>query len=422
MENIKEEIVESKEVLESTGGDNGKIVENGQTEDFLVTPFEVKAGAKGVDYEKLITIFGCSRLTLDIVERFEKLTGKKAHHFLRRGIFYSHREFNKILDCVEQKKPFYLYTGRGPSNTSLHLGHTIPFIFTKYLQEVFDCPLVIQITDDEKFIYKKELKLEETILMGKENIKDIIAFGFNPKKTFIFSDCDYIQYLYKNTLKIQKAITFSQLRNMFGIVDSDNIGKIAFPAVQCAPCFPDCFPHIFGTRKDIQCLIPAAIDQDPYFRMTRDICVKLGYIKTSTLYAKFFPALEGLTAKMSSSESCILLSDTAKQIIKKINKYAFSGGKATEEEHRKFGGDIEVDIPYKYLEFFQQDDDLLKIVADKYTSGEMLSGEIKKELANTLIPWIEEYQNNRKKVTDEMITEFTSIREMSCDVGLYSFI
>ncbi len=38
---------------------------------------------------------------------------------------------------------------------------------------------------------------------------------------------------------------------------------------QAAPSFPDSFPHMFGERKDLRCLIPCAIDQDPYFRMTR---------------------------------------------------------------------------------------------------------------------------------------------------------
>jgi len=28
--------------------------------------------------------------------------------------------------------------------------------------------------------------------MGINNIKDIIAFGFDPEKTFIFSDIEYI--------------------------------------------------------------------------------------------------------------------------------------------------------------------------------------------------------------------------------------
>lgn len=46
---------------------------------------------------------------------------------------------------------------------------------------MFDCPLVIQLTDDEKFLWKP-LSLDECIRMGRENTKDIIACGFDPKK------------------------------------------------------------------------------------------------------------------------------------------------------------------------------------------------------------------------------------------------
>lgn len=72
------------------------------------------------------------------------------------------------------------------------MGHAIPFVFTQYLQRVFDVPLVIQITDDEKFIFKDNFDLDKTIAMGKSNIKDVLAFGFDPEKTFIFSDIEYI--------------------------------------------------------------------------------------------------------------------------------------------------------------------------------------------------------------------------------------
>ena len=72
------------------------------------------------------------------VGRFEAVTGKPAHHLLKRGVFFSHREMNWILDLYEQKKPFFLYTGRGPSSDSMHLGHLIPFIFTKWLQVSLD--------------------------------------------------------------------------------------------------------------------------------------------------------------------------------------------------------------------------------------------------------------------------------------------
>jgi tryptophanyl-tRNA synthetase len=56
-------------------------------------------------------------------------------------------------------------------------------------------------------------------------------------------------------------VTFNTVRSIFGFTLEDNIGKIAFPAVQAAPAFPTSFPHMFGTRKNIRCLIPCAIDQ-----------------------------------------------------------------------------------------------------------------------------------------------------------------
>jgi tryptophanyl-tRNA synthetase len=42
-------------------------------------------------------------------------------------------DFGTILDRYEQGKPFFLYTGRGPSSDSMHLGHLIPFMFTKFV-------------------------------------------------------------------------------------------------------------------------------------------------------------------------------------------------------------------------------------------------------------------------------------------------
>lgn len=98
-----------------------------------------------------------------------------------------------ILNQYEAKKPFYLYTGRGPSSGSMHLGHFVPFVFCKWLQEVFDVPLIIQLTDDEKFLWK-DVGLDESNRMAYENAKDIIALGFDVNKTFMFTDMDYIRF------------------------------------------------------------------------------------------------------------------------------------------------------------------------------------------------------------------------------------
>ena len=59
------------------------------------------------------------------------------HFMLRRGIFFSHREMNRILEDYEKGNDFFLYTGRGPSGHT-HIGHLVPWVFAKWLQDKFD--------------------------------------------------------------------------------------------------------------------------------------------------------------------------------------------------------------------------------------------------------------------------------------------
>lgn len=183
---------------------------------------------------------------------------------------------------------------------------------------------MIQLTDDEKFLWK-DLKVEEANKIAYDNAKDIIAIGFDVEKTFIFSNFDYIGQspnFFRNMVRIQKSVTFNQVKGIFGFGDSDCIGKIAFPATQAAPAFSTSFPFIFGDAK-VPCLIPCAIDQDPYFRMTRDVAPKLGFNKPALLHSTFFPALQGAKTKMSSSDpnSSIYLTDTPKQIKNKVGGF-----------------------------------------------------------------------------------------------------
>ncbi|KAJ2772692.1 tryptophan--tRNA ligase, partial [Coemansia nantahalensis] len=105
-----------------------------------ITPWDVEGAVvdgvqQAIDYEKLIKRFGTRPIDAALLERFEKVTGHTPHMFLRRGIFFSHRELDKILDRREKGLPFYLYTGRGPSRGHMHLGHMLPFVFCKWLQD-----------------------------------------------------------------------------------------------------------------------------------------------------------------------------------------------------------------------------------------------------------------------------------------------
>eukprot|EP01098_Paradermamoeba_levis_P016694 TRINITY_DN916_c0_g1_i6.p1 TRINITY_DN916_c0_g1~~TRINITY_DN916_c0_g1_i6.p1 ORF type:complete len:218 (-),score=55.18 TRINITY_DN916_c0_g1_i6:593-1183(-) len=171
----------------------------------IVDPWKVKGTKKGgINYKKLVENFGSEYITDALLDRFRKVTGKEPHHWLRRGLFFSHRDLDTILDLYESGKKFYLYTGRGPSSESLHFGHLIPFIFTKWLQDVFNVPLVIQMTDDEKFLWK-DISVEEAYGYTRDNARDIIAIGFDVTKTYIFSDMKTIGNMYPNILRIEKC-------------------------------------------------------------------------------------------------------------------------------------------------------------------------------------------------------------------------
>eukprot|EP00455_Lapot_gusevi_P034085 TRINITY_DN3748_c0_g1_i2.p1 TRINITY_DN3748_c0_g1~~TRINITY_DN3748_c0_g1_i2.p1 ORF type:complete len:282 (-),score=129.28 TRINITY_DN3748_c0_g1_i2:38-820(-) len=258
------------------------------------------------------------------------------------------------------------------------------------------------------------MTLEHAYRLGRENVKDIIACGFDARKTFIFSDVDYVGTMYPNICKIQRCVTLNQAQHIFGFKPEDHCGKVSFPAIQAAPSFSSSFPHVFGNRTDIQCLIPCGIDQDPYFRMTRDVAHRLDYLKPALLHSKFFPALQGPGSKMSASDptSSIFVTDTPKQIADKIKRYAFSGGRVTEEEHRQLGANTDIDISYQYLTFFLDDEEKLQQVRQDYAAGRLLTGEVKNMLIGVLQDLVARHQQARAQVTDEMVEAFMTPRRL----------
>ncbi|MBI2657255.1 tryptophan--tRNA ligase [Candidatus Woesearchaeota archaeon] len=359
---------------------------------YKVTPWEVSGE---IDYDRLIKEFGVKPLDEKILERMEKHTGE-LHYFLKRKIFFAHTYFDTVLDQAEKKNKFYLYTGRAPSGP-VHLGHLVPWIFCKWLQDKFDVNLLFQIPDEEKFLFNENLTLEDTKKWAHENILDIIAVGFDPKKTRIFLDTEYAGVMYKHACRIAKKVTFSTAKSIFGFTDSNNLGEIFYTSMQSVPAF---LPTILE-GKTTYCLIPCAIDQQPHFFLTNDVAPKLGYPKTATILARFLPGLQGMhqEGKMSSSveSTTIFTTETPEQVRNKINKYAFSGGRETTEEHRKHGGNPDIDVSYQYLTYFLEDSAQLKKIYDDYKSGKMLTGELKQITIQVINKFLKEHQSRREK-------------------------
>ncbi|KAH6899851.1 putative tryptophanyl-tRNA synthetase [Thelonectria olida] len=397
-----------------------------------INPWSVEGGQDengeivAINYDAICEKWKTSKIDHALLERFEKVTGHKPHRWLRRGLFFSHRDFDKILTRYEKGEPFFLYTGRGPSTGSLHLGHTIPLKFTKWLQDVFDVPLVFMLTDDEKALFKPSLTFEDTLHYAMENARDIIALGFDVKKTFLYSDLKYLSnHFLMNAWEFSKLVTFNQVRGAFGFNESSNVGQIFFPSVQCVAAFATSYPEIWSDTPakertkaiaKIPCLIAMGIDQDPYFRLVRDNAHRMRYPspKPALIHSKFLTALQGPGGKMSSSNpnSAIFMTDTANQVKKKINKFAFSGGQVNIEEHRRLGGNPDVDVSYIYLTYFEDDDEKLEKIYNDYKSGELLTGELKKMAIEALQPFVQEFQDARKLVTDEVLESFMKPRKL----------
>lgn len=371
-----------------------------------------------IDYLRLVKQFGTELIDQELIEKFQRITKKDIHPWLRRGIFFSHRGLNQFLDAFENGEPVFLYTGRGPTSDAMHIGHLIPFMFTQWLQEVFDCPLIIQISDEEKAAFKRD-KFDKFYRMGFENAKEIIACGFNPKKTFIFSNRDYRNNIkqYENFASEMKMIVpLKDLQKVFGLNEDSSIAMYDWPFYQTAAAFYQAYPHIFGGRP-AYCLVPYAIDQDPYFRLARDIAYKMNLIKPCSIMCTFIPPLTGLTGKMSSSvgtDATLFLTDDYETLKEKVSKHAYSGGggNGTLEDHRKFGGNTDVDIAYQYLRYFEEDDQVLKETQETFKSGQLSCGEIKLQLVKKLSQVMEKVKANRQKVTQEILEDFYELKPM----------
>jgi len=360
-------------------------------EEMVVTPWEVSGK---IDYDKLIREFGTQPLTPEILDRIKKHTGT-LHPQLQRRIFFSHRDMDWILQRYEAGEKFVLYTGRGPSGP-VHIGHLVPWIFTKYLQDKFGAKLYFQITDDERFLYHDKFSMAEPQKWAFENALDLIALGFDPKKTRIILDTKSMGTMYDLVLRIAKHVTFSTAKAVFGFQDSTNIGLVFYPAVQAAPAFLE--SALVG--HNVPCLIPAAIDQDPYWRMTRDVAPKLGYYKPAQIHCRFVPGL-GRGGKMSASmpETAIFTVDPPDLAEKKVLA-AFTGGRATIEEQRRLGANPDICSVFAYDYFLFMNDKEIEDLRYNCLAGNIMCGECKQILAERAKRFLKEHQEKREKAKD----------------------
>jgi tryptophanyl-tRNA synthetase len=364
----------------------------------IVNPWEVSGD---VDYNRLIKEFGIVPLK-SLPEIFEK------NVLFRRQTIFAHRDFQKILNCVKNKKPFVLMTGLMPTG-KFHLGHMLLAQQMIFYQNL-GAKLYIAVADVEAY-NTRGISLEECRKNAYEQyIKNYIALGLKPKNCEIYFQSERSKKANKsnNYYKLQnlvaKHVTFNEFKAVYGDITP---GKMISALLQVSDMLS---PQMNEFEGDVPVVVPVGIDQDPHLRLARDISHRIKHFKcnpVSSTYHLFMPGLKGGKMSSSDSDSFIALTDSEKDVENKIKRYAFSGGRDTLEEHRRLGGNPDIDVCFQYLKFFFEDNDIkLKKIYDDYKSGKMLTSELKKYTIDKINSFLKEHQKKLNKVSIKDIEKF----------------
>lgn len=356
--------------------------------EFKVTPWEVSGK---VDYDRIVKEFGIKPMP-KLPSEFEK------NILFRRKVVFAHRDFDKILECIKNKKPFAMMTGLMPSG-DMHLGHMMLAQQMAFYQSL-GAKIYIAVADLEAY-NARDKSLEDLKKVAIEQyILNYLAAGIKPESIYFQSarsdDAKKSNAYYRLASNFSRYATFNEFKAVYGEISP---GKMNASLLQAADMYHAQLPEFEG--KPIQTFIPVGIDQDPHIRIARDMGNRFkGYkfLPIASTYHFFLPSLKG-EGKMSSSDptSYIALTDSPEEVKNKINKYAFSGGQATIEEHRKKGGNPDVDVSFQYLKmFFEPDDSKLEKIEKDYRSGKLLTGELKKILIDKINDFLKEHQKKRE--------------------------
>lgn len=357
-------------------------------------PFTITAEMAGaedddVDYLRPVEEFGARRLTERQVDRLPD------HPMVRRRVFYAGRDLAGFLEAAGAGRPHSIVTGVGPSGP-MHLGHVLPFYLAKRIQDETGATVYVPLSDDEKY-YTRDLSFGDIGEYTRENLRDLLAVGFDPDRTRILIDTADADLVYPLAARVARYLTQSTVEATYG--RPGNVGESFYPAVQATHLL---LPQLVEGRHPT--LVPIAVDQDPHVRMARDVAgtTHLPVEKPGALLGKFVPDLSG-PGKMASSDDAptIELDDDPATVAETVREHAYSGGRSSVAAHREHGGDPEVDVAFLYLAyFFEESDAELERIAREYRAGELLSGELKELAIERITDFLEAHQARRPDAED----------------------
>lgn len=319
-----------------------------------------------------------------------------------------------------------ILTGDRPTG-KLHLGHYVGSLkrrvelqnsgeFDKVYIMIADAQALTDNADNPE-------KVRQNII---EVALDYLACGLDPAKSTIFIQsqipelCE-LSFYYMNLVtvsRLQRNPTVKTEIKMRNFEANIPVGFFTYPISQAADI------TAFNATT-----VPAGEDQEPMIEQTREIVRRFNNIYGGTLVEPEIllpnnaaclrlPGIDG-KAKMSKSlGNCIYLSDTSKEVKKKVNSMYTDPLHLTIESP----GHLEGNCPFIYLDAFASDEQVrqylpdyssLQDLKDHYTRGGVGDGTVKKLLLNVLEEELTPIRNRRKEFEQDIPAVYQMLKSGS---------
>lgn len=344
------------------------------------------------DYNKIISQFGIDKIKTIL----NKLPNK--HHYFTREIIFGHKSLQTILQAKKDKNPFAMLTGLMPSG-KFHFGHKLVADEMIYFQNM-GAECYITVADIESYL-TRNIKIKEAKKLAiEEYLINYIALGLKPKKTkFYFQSSGTTEY--NNLSKyVSKKTTLNELKSIYGNITPE---KIISVFTQVADIL---YPQLEENGGPKPVVVPVGVDQLNHINLSRDIAYRMksefNFVLPSAIFHKMMPGLKRNKMASSDPDSAIFLTDSPQLVERKIKKYAFSGGQPTITEHRKKGGNPDIDVAYQWLTFLEEDEKKLKKIYNDYKSGKLLTSELKEILITKINKFLKTHQKNRENAKKQI--------------------
>jgi len=338
------------------------------------------------DYSRLQSEFGIEPAA-PLLPRF-----KKPSPHLSRGIDFGQRDLGRILDAVDNNKPYAVMSGIKPDG-AFHLGNKMTADDMIFFQALSKKSRVYYAIADVEAYADNGLSFAETSKTAIRNVADILALGLDPERAVVYKQSEEMRVMRLSTI-FSRGVTNNMLRAIYG---ERQIGLYISALIQAGDILMPQLPE-FGGPKPV--LVPVGADQDPHIRLSRDLADRyrsdFKFVPPSAIYHRLEFALTG-GYKMSKRvpESGFTLDDTPTEASKRV-RIAFTGGRDTVEEQRRLGGRADICPVYDLYRFhFAKDDEHVERVYHECTKGIRLCGECKQEAMGLVKGFLEDHRKKR---------------------------